>query len=212
MPNNPGETTLGQIDEITLKDINILYDFKISSIRKDDKITVSYIENTIITSVYPTEIDFNKQNSYTIIYETENPERLTGIKLNKDSSSELQCANKIGAKVCNVTNAHFQKSGNYYTYHDNSLGTKSISYEITTIKVIKKEREENENNSETSSYAGAIAGSVIGAIVLIGLIIFLIWMYKKKCAKNDNKNIEEKKAPLKSQEQIELNEKPKELE
>ena len=103
-------------------------------------------------------------------------------------------------------------SGDYYTYHDNSLGTKSISYEITTIKVIKKEREENENNSETSSYAGAIAGSVIGAIVLIGLIIFLIWMYKKKYTKTDNKNIEEKKAPLKSAEQIELNEEPKELE
>ena len=209
--NTWGEITLGQIDEITLDNINILYNFKIAANQKDDKITVKYGQSAIITSVYPTEIDFNKKSSYTIIYETDSPELLTGIKLNKDSS-ELQCTNKIGSKECIVTNEHFQKSGDYYTYHDNNLGTKSISYEITTIKVIIKEKEENDSGA--SSYAGVIAGSVIGGIILICLIILLIWMYKKKCANtgNNNNSIEEKKAPLKSQDQIELNEEPKELE
>ena len=211
LANTLGEITLGQIDEITLDNINILYNFKIAATQKDDKITVKYGQSAIITSVNPTEIDFNKKSSYTIIYETNSPELLTGIKLNKDSS-ELECTNRMGSKECIVTNAHFKKSGDYYTYHDNNFGTKSISYEITTIKVTIKEKEEDDSGS--SSYAGVIAGSVIGGIILICLIILLIWMYKKKCANtgNNNNSIEEKKAPLKSQDQIELNEEPKELE
>ena len=42
-------------------------------------------------------------------------------------------SNKIGIKECTITQSHFTKSGNYYTYYDNSFGYQSISYEILQI-------------------------------------------------------------------------------
>ena len=196
LASNPGETSLGQIDEITLENISITYNFKIMQTLKEEKILITDEENAIISSVYPTEIDFNKSDYYIISYETEHPERLTGIKLNKNSQSELECTNKIGVKECIITNDHFQESGDYYTYHDCSLGDKSISYEITTIKVNIKEKEEEQKETDKkgregekeskNNLAGIIVGSLFGGFAFIGLIIFLIWMYKNKWAKKKN--------------------------
>ena len=188
----PGKYTLGNIDEITLDDINILYNFKISKTQNDDEFVISSERDAIIYSVYPEEIDFNKKDSFIIIYETEYPERLTGIKLNNDSSSELECKNKKGVKECIVTQNHFEKSGDYYTYHDNSFGYKSISYEITTIKVTLKNKSDSESKSE-DNLAGILAGSIIGGLVVIALIILLIWYLKRR---NDKEKNGDKEMPL----------------
>ena len=215
-----GEMTLGQIDEMTLDDINIIYNFTIAATYKEDRISVVNIGSSILLSVYPTEIDFNKKDSFNIIYETEYPQMFFRFILDKNASSpDLFCYDSIGAKVCTVYQSHFSKSGDYYTYYGNSLGELTISYELPTIKVILNENRKNEGDNSSSSYAGVIAGSIIGAIVLIALIILLIWCYKKKFAKNDNndnENVEEKSTPLKDQHQVELKEKieeePKEIE
>jgi len=53
-----------------------------------------------------------------IYYQTEYPERLTAIRLNKSSKAELICSNKNGLRECIVTKDHFTKSGLYNTYHN----------------------------------------------------------------------------------------------
>ena len=133
--------------------------------------------------------------------------------------------NRIGMKECVVYKSHFTMSGEYYTYHDNSIGNKSISYEVKLINVTLKESDidpeseeesesdsddetetenesENENNSETepdssnvvpgdpssdsdTSLVGVIVGSVIGGLLIIALVVFLIWRYKKKTKESE---------------------------
>ena len=206
LATTPGKNSLGSIDEMTLNNINILYDFKIKQSQNDDYCTISNEIKSKIFSIYPEEIDFNKKDSFIITYRTENPQLLKGIKLNNESSTELVCSNKIGIKECTITQSHFTKSGNYYTYYDNSFGYQSISYEIPTIKVtLKINSSDSNDSSSSSSYAGVIAGSIIGGLIIIALIIYIIWRIKKKNSYSGiGGNTEEITAPLNSN--IELKE------
>ena len=207
LASTPGTTYLGLIEEIPIDDASVIYNFTIAETIKYDVITVTYDENAIISSVSPLEINFNDQDSFTIRYETQYPERLLGIKLNKDSSSELECKNKMGVKECNVTQSHFTESGDYYTYHDSSLGDLLISYEIPTIKVTLKEGEEEEESEK--SLVGIIVGSVIGGLAFIAIVVVVVLILKKKWAKNEingNNNSDEKEKPLNNQDQVELKE------
>ena len=176
----PGKSSLGNINEINLEDINILYTFKIAKVQNDENFIVTNKENTIIYSVYPEEIDFNKNDNFIIKYETDYPERLTSIKLNNDSSSELECTNLNGIKECKVTQDHFTKNGDYHTYHENSLGYNSISYEVSTIRVTMKT---NTNPEQKRNLVGIIVGSIIGGLVLIAIIIIIVWRVKIKRSK-----------------------------
>ena len=183
----PGKRSLGSINEITLEDINILYNFKIAKVQNDENFIVTNKENTIIYSVDPEEIDFNKNDTFIIKYETDYPERLTSIKLNNDSPSELECKNLNRIKECKVTQDHFTKNGEYYTYHDNSLGSKSISYEVSTVKVTMKVNPNPEPTNEKSNknLAGILAGSIIGGLVVIAaIIVIIVWRVKKKHSNN----------------------------
>ena len=183
----PGKNFLGCINEIILEDINILYNFKIAKVQNDENFIVTNKENTIIYSVEPEEIDFNKNDTFIIKYQTDYPERLTSIKLNNDSSSELECKNLNRIKECKVTQDHFTKNGEYYTYHDNSLGSKSISYEVSTIKVTMKVNTNPEpiNEKSNKNLAGILAGSIIGGLVVIAIIIVIIvWRVKKNHSNN----------------------------
>ena len=150
---NSGEYSLGKINELILDNINILYNFKITEKENRENFAVSEYKSSIIYSVYPEEIDFNKQDSFIIRYETDYPERLNGIKLNNDSSFELECFNRIRIKECYVNQTHFDESGEYYTYYQTSFGYESISLETQKIKVILYEpepevEEESENEIE----------------------------------------------------------------
>ena len=197
---NSGEYSIGKINEINLDNINILYNFKIAEKHSNENFTVSDYKGTIIYSVYPKEIDFNKKDSFIISYEIDYPERVTGIKLN-NTSKELECENKNGIKECKVTQAHFTKSGDYNTYFDNSFGYVLVAYEIPTIKVTLKEgpysdsdpdsdsddnpdyKPDSSTNSDSdsnNSYIGIIVGSIIGFLILMGIVIFLFRRYKKK--------------------------------
>ena len=130
-----------------------------------------------------------------INYLVDDPDKLEGIKLNNDSSFELECQNKNGIKECIVPKTHFTSNGDYYTYYTNSRRYKSISYEISKIHVII------ENDDDSKSYVGIIVGSVIGGLVLIVIIAFLIWRFCKK--KNETPE-EKKEVILLSNKELEL--------
>ena len=173
--------SLGKINKIEINDINIFYNFIIEETQIDDKYTVVVTKGTKISLVYPTKLDFTVKDKYMIYYQTEYPERLTAIRLNKSSKNELICSNKNGLRECIVTKDHFTKSGLYNTYHNCIQEYYLVSYEIPKIKVIWKENDKNEEEDE--SYAGVIAGCVIGGLILIGIIaFFIIRHYRRKKA------------------------------
>ena len=178
-----GINSLGKISQIILDKINIFYKFIIEEFENKQAFNVSN-EGTKISSLYPLELDFTKKDSYIITYETEYPDRLEGLKLNSESSKELDCINKYWYKECIVNKTHFTKSGNYYTYHNNHLGKKTISYEAPIIKIILEEKREDE--PEDDDNYDLILGLVIplGIIVII-IIIIIVWYYCKKKGKRD---------------------------
>ena len=195
--DSSGEYTLN-IEGKTLTEINVLYNFNIIKTEISETATVSQEEGIKIISVYPDSLNFTSQDNLIIKYQTDNPNKLNGIKLNKDSSTDLQCIDKKGYKECTVPQSHFKESGDYYTYYTNSLGDKVISYEIPKIQIILKKEDggktDGENTDEekttddkgdgsnSKSLVGIIIGSVAGGLVLIVAIVLIIIRVKKKKA------------------------------
>ena len=172
-----GEFSLGNINDMNLDKISILYNFKIIEVQNYETCIISSNVGSKLRFVYPNELDFNVEQSYIIKYQVDDPTKISKIKLNNDSLLELECIDKIGIKECTVPITHFNKPGDYYTYYTDSLGSQMIAYEVSTIKVIlnneiHQEKEEN--------YAGVIAGSIIGGLILIALIGFFVMRYLKK--------------------------------
>jgi hypothetical protein len=189
--DSSGEYTLN-IEGKTLTEINVLYNFNIIKTEISETATVSQEEGIKIISVYPDSLNFTSQDNLIIKYQTDNPNKLNGIKLNKDSSTDLQCIDKKGYKECTVPQSHFKESGDYYTYYTNSLGDKVISYEIPKIQItLKKEdggktdgenTDEGKTTDDKGSLVGIIIGSVAGGLVLIVAIVLIIICVKKKKA------------------------------
>ena len=178
-PDSPGEYELN-MDAVELDNINILYSFKIAETHISEKVKVLDNEGAKILSVYPDSLDFNSQDKFTIKYQTENPEKLIGIKLNNNSNSELECKDKTGFKECIVPQNHFNEPGYYYTYYNNSLGDKVISYEIQKIQItLKKPDESGKENSKKTS-VGLIVGCVLGGVGLIAIIVVVVICIKRK--------------------------------
>ena len=186
-----GFFSLGTIQENNLNDINIFYNFKIIASQNNEESFVSYDkEGTKIFLVYPELLDFSSKEKLIINYQTDNPDKLIGVRLNYGSSSYLECQNKNGVKECIVPKSHFTKSGDYYTYYENSYGYKSILYEIPKIKVILngKNSEQTPDDSE-DNLVGIIIGSVIGGLIVVGIIVFFVYrFYRKKNADLGEKN------------------------
>ena len=179
-----GAFSLGIIEEQYLSNIHALYNFIISKIINNEICIISEKDGTIIFSVYPYLLDFNKKDSFIIEYQTDNPERFNKIKLNNYSSSELKCENKKGIKECLVPYNHFTKSGNYYTYYYTNFDHEIIAYEISTINVILKKENSGDNNFEM------IIGSIVGVTVIVIVIIVLFWRCRKKVKDNKDENNE----------------------
>ena len=73
--------------------------------------------------------------------------------------------------------SHFTKNGTYHTYHLNHQGNQEIYYEVSPLKItlIYKHKEELKTN------VGLIVGIIIAVLFVIGgIIIFVIWYYRKK--------------------------------
>ena len=163
--------TIELSEEYNIFNANIQYNFKIvKNNKKFEYLIFSDEKASQVINVIPQTLDFTSQDQLIIKYIAWNPEKLEYIKLNNDSISELQCANKKTYKECLVPKNHFTKSGYYHTYHNNSYGAMFIFYEIPKINVII---EKNDYNSESSSSLGVIIGSIIGALVVIAIVCFL---------------------------------------
>ena len=199
---NAGKNSLGTITQMDMSKINIFYKFTIAQSQNTEEFEVSNDEGTKITSLTPLLLNFTSRDNYTLIYETENPEKLNGIKLNNDSKFDLECEDKIWYKECIVNKTHFTKSGYYYTLHSNHKGTKTVSYEAPKINVIVKESKPNPETEDEGTNLGLIIGlSVAAGIIIICLVIFLIWYYWKnkgnkkedeECREDDDKKEEKK--------------------
>ena len=177
------------ISETVLKDLNILYSFKILETHINENVTVLEEEGTKIKSVYPDLLDFTSVENIIIKYQTENPDKLKNIKLNINSNSSLNCNNKNGYKECIILKSHFNESGYYYTYYNNSLNANIVSCEIPKIQVIlekkdegKSDGEKEDENPRPKNLVGIIVGSVVGGIVLIAVIVIIIICIKKRKA------------------------------
>ena len=192
---NEGEYSLGNIKQTTLDKINIHYKFNLQESENNDVCNIINEEGAKITSVDTLELNFTEKDSYMIKYEIENPEKIKGIKLNNESSSELNCSNNIWYKECLVEKNHFTKSGIYYTHHIIDQNIITISYEVSPIKVILKEiNPSSPGEGDKDSYFGAILGTSIAVgLVVLFLISLLIWKYfrKKDIQENQEKIIEE---------------------
>ena len=183
----PGNYSLADIDqEIKLENLNIKYNFRIQIVKNNEIINVSDSYGTFINFVFPEILDFTSNDSLIIEYMMEHPKDMNGITLNKNAS-DLECENKGEIKRCVVPKSHFEgkESGYYYTMHQNHLNTKSISYEITPIKVILNKKEEILNSNKTNSNKLIIVLSIIGGIVIIALIIILLMCCRKRASSSD---------------------------
>ena len=177
--------SLGKIKSNIFDKVNILYKFKIEELENNEEFNV-YDIGTKISSLNILELDFTKKESYTIIYETEYPERLKGIQLNNESKLELYCKNRKWYKECYIDETHFTRNGYYYTYHSNNLGLKIISYEVPPIKVMLKNKEIKSKNNDIfedkEDYDKnniLIIGIIFVIIIVIGVLIFIFKHYLK---------------------------------
>ena len=162
-------------EDIIINGVSILYNFKILQNDEIYNISVSNEEGIIISYVYPETLDFSNSDSLVIKYQADYPEKLKGIKLNKDSPY-LECKDKQYLKECIVPKSHFTNPGLYYTYHNNSLGELLISYELPRVKVILNDNKDNSGDS----LVGIIIISVIGGLIILIFVIFLIVRYIRK--------------------------------
>ena len=198
-----GKGSLGQISPYTYNDINALYNIQLEQSTSTDEFNVLDTQGTKIYSVYPLELDFNKNDEYTIQYEAQYPDNLRGVKLSNDSEYEsktpLTCGTKDGYRLCKVKQDYFSSSGEYYTYHSFDENTYGLSYELPMINVVfKKEEEKNTDGSDGDGNGnkdgdddtdiGLIIGlSVAGGVIVLAVVIFLIWHY---CRKKDSDGLE----------------------
>ena len=144
-----------------------------------------------------------------IKYEIENPEKIKGIKLNYESSSELNCSNNIWYKECLVEKNHFTKSGIYYTHHIIGQNILAISYEVSPIKVILKDinpfPSKDDNNHEF-----IIIISVIVGVFAISIIAYFLYEYYQKnkkffCKREDRKDPNDYEEIIKGEDKDSMN-------
>ena len=155
---NEGKNTLGKITPFAIYNLHVLYIFLIDQSESNEEFEVSSNEGAKITSLTPLLLNFTEKNNISIIYETQYPEKISGIKLNNLSPNDLECTDKPWHKECLVNKAHFQKSGYYYTLHSNHKGTKTISYEAPMIYVIVKEEPSPEPEEKGPNYGLLLLG------------------------------------------------------
>ena len=130
---------LGQInDEIVLNNSNIKYNFRIQpGINMEYFTFYKYASKGI--SLYPTVLDFNLNETFTIYYIMDYSSYTTKITLNFDSNN-LTCS-QINRLIisCNIDRKYFEnkKSGYYDTYYQtDKIKIYSKFYEYSPIQVI----------------------------------------------------------------------------
>ena len=133
-------------------------------------------------------MNFTAKENYKLIYETEYPSKLKGIKLDNLSSFDLEYIDKSWHKECIVNKTHFNKNGYYYTLHSNHKGSKTISYEAPLVNVIVKEEPtpEPKGDNDGTNY-GLIIGLFVAAFIIICLVVIIALYYLKNKDKKTDK-------------------------
>ena len=124
-------------EEIILNDIHHKYNFRIQPFKLAKSINLEKV-GTSVEFVYPETLNFTSSNliSFNIIMKS--PSFLGDIKINLDSSYNLNCNDYINMKKCFVSlkDLRTQKSGNYQIYYLNYLKAYSPYYHLNPIRVI----------------------------------------------------------------------------
>ena len=123
--------------ELILNNIHNKYNFRIQPVNRPEEFTMNNEGSRIIVR-YPTKLDFNKSDSIPIYFYMDEPEKISGIRLNP-YSEELDRVNpNKKLKKCLVPKSHFKEkeSGYYYIYYINRENGLNIFYDISPILVI----------------------------------------------------------------------------
>ena len=131
--------TLSEIKkEMKLENINMKYNFIIKPVKNDEKINYSSNRKIggQIFSIHPNILDFTKKDSYSVVFGGDTI-FMKGLAI-EPPLKDLSCDYKQEYINCNIPKSYFQgqKTGYYYAYQDNHLGTKSPCYEAEPIKVV----------------------------------------------------------------------------
>ena len=176
--------------EVILNNIHVKYNFRIQPINNSEQFTMEG-RNGFIIFIYPTKLDFTKNDSIQIKFYMERTKYIKGIKLNPDSE-ELVCEDVNGGiKNCLVPKSHFngKQTGYYYIHYLNQKNGTNIFYEISPILVTLQKEKESDKPEEPNkkNLVGIIAGCVCGGVVLIGIIVFFVVRHiKRKNAAAEN--------------------------
>ena len=169
-----GNTSLGEIKQINLSNINIEYNFIIKEGFNNENISINGVGGAI-SAVYPEILDFtNKDNLILKIGVLGN---LKGIKLNPDSSNDLVCKSSTRYIECIVPKNHFDKkeTGYYYIHSTNYLNKSFIRYESPAINIILPKEEDSDNTMTII----IVVVSIVSAIIIVAIVVILIRHFKK---------------------------------
>ena len=121
---------------VILDNLHYKYNFIIQPFQFHETITIKN-SGALVYFVYPEKIDFFSSNPEIISFEMNTPSLDSGIKLNPDSESYLECENFFKVKRCIVPLSHFngKKSGDYNIYHKNHAGDSNIYYSLPLINI-----------------------------------------------------------------------------
>jgi hypothetical protein len=131
------EGWVGEKDQLIYNNSHYKYNFIINPYNIHVKISIEG-NGTNIKLTYPEELNFKSENPLYIRYIMDQPSLAKNIKLNPNSTLDLECDDLIGMKKCKVSDTHFEdmESDNYDTYHKNHEGDYIIYNEAIPIKVI----------------------------------------------------------------------------
>ena len=130
------ELKFDETQETKLENIHYKYNFRIQPRKFTTKVSV-HGKGTNVLLTYPEELCFSSEEDLKVRYIMDDPITAKKMKLNPDSSTELNCNDLDKMKLCYVSKYHFKrhKSGVYNTSHLNHNNELSIYYESSPINV-----------------------------------------------------------------------------
>ena len=191
--NHEGVFLLKEIEsEIRLNNINAKYYFIIQPVKNNKIITIinSNYALPIISSIYPSILNFNEKNSFEInlLLMSEGSTSLDGITFN-EKAKDLNCEYFEYKIKCKVSKEHFKGLNNeyyYIKYNNPNFNNKTTSFVTNPIKIIlpKTEKTSNSNNNQLIVIISIIA-SVIVFIIIVLVVIVCICKNKKSDLKEE---------------------------
>ena len=192
--NNKTNSSLGEKkEEVILDNIHIKYNFIIQPVKNSEIFTMKN-EGSRLSIIYPTKLDFTKNDLIPIYLIMSKPENTGGIRLNQNSE-ELVCGHLDDMlKRCLVPKSHFagKQNGYYFIHYLNRENKLNTFYEVSPILVILQKEDKpitdepqtddpkKDDDTKNKKLIAIIVGSSVGGLILIGIIVFFVVRYYKK--------------------------------